>query len=238
ERHVMAPALSPITGFRSRFTPRRAPGSTSAPASVRASHRAPGRVGRFLAALASVAIAVPALAAGPAAAEPIYDTPLTAAEGTTWTEGACAPGTGVTVVVDYHGDSTPAVRCVTNEGGGAYFTDNALQTYADAGFSVLTQTTSFGPMVCQVDGEPPTNPCDAWTGVWWSLWEGTTTGGWLSSSAAVSAISAATDGFLGLSLVDNVPDAPAPRAETTLDGEATEPPATEEPPVDEGPGDP
>ena len=195
-------------------------------------------VQRFLAAAAATAIAVPVLAGSPATAETLYDPPLSAGAGTTWTEGPCAPGEGATVAVDTQGGDAAEVRCVSNEDGSAYSSTSALQTYADAGFAVITETSGFGVMVCQVDGAPAVNPCDAWTGVWWSLWQGTQSGGWAEASTGAAETPAPTDGFVGLSLVDNTPAAPAPRAETTLAGGSQEPsptgPPGEEPVEDPG----
>lgn len=194
---------------------------------------------RAMAALAAAAIAVPTLAITAASAEPVYDPPLSAAAGTTWTEGACAEDTGVTVASDTQGDAGAVVRCVTNEDGSPYSSANALQTFADADLVVVTQSTTSGPMVCQVNDAPATNPCDEWTGVWWSLWLGTTSDGWTGATSAANLIPAATDTFVGLSLVDGTTTAPAPRVETVLDGGSggSEEPPTEEPPVEENPGE-
>lgn len=199
-------------------------------------------VRRVLAAVAAAAIAVPVLAGTPASAQPVYDPPLTPAAGTTWTAGPCAPGEGVTVVSDTQDEADPVARCVTNEDGTAYSSQNALQTYADAGLVVLTQTMAFGTMVCQVDGAPATNPCDEWTGVWWSLWQGPQDGDWAEATAGASGTSAATDDFLGLSLVDGTAPAQAPRVEIVLSGGVGGPGGSgeqtpgEDPPGEEDPG--
>ena len=194
---------------------------------------------RFGAALAAVAIGLPALAVTTASAAPVLDPALTPAVGTTWTDGPCAVGTGVTVVADHQGDADPVVRCVTNEDERAYSSENALQTFADAGVEVRTQTSQWGPMVCMVDGAP--DPCGQWPGDWWSFWTGSVDGGWTSASAGAHDTSAAADSFIGLSLAGaQDTDAPAPRVETTL-ANAEEPPAeeppAEEPPAEEDPDD-
>ena len=75
---------------------------------------------RVGAALAAAAIGLPALAITTASAEPVLDPPLTAAAGTSWTDGPCEVGAGVTVVVDMQGDAEAGVHCVTNEDGTAY----------------------------------------------------------------------------------------------------------------------
>lgn len=198
---------------------------------------------RIGAAVAAVAIGLPALAATTASAEPTLDPALTPAAGTTWTEGPCAEGEGVTVVTDHQGAEDPVVRCVTNEDGSAYSSQNALQTFADAGVVVRTETSTWGPMICMVDGAP--DPCGQWPGDWWSFWTGTVDGGWASSSVGAHDATAATDTFVGLSLADaDASDGQAPRVETTLaaaeesPGDGEEPPGDEEePPATEEPGD-
>ncbi|MDO5504627.1 MAG: hypothetical protein Q4G67_15815 [Actinomycetia bacterium] len=132
-------------------------------------------------ALAAVVIGLPALAATTASAEPAFDPPLSPAAGTAWTDGPCAEGAGLSVVRDLQDDGEPIVRCVTNEDGSAYASGNALQSFADAGIVVRTQTSAFGPMICMVDGAP--DPCGQWPGDWWSFWTGTLDGGWVSASA-------------------------------------------------------
>lgn len=178
---------------------------------------------RLAAAAAAVAIGVPALAATTATAEPIYLPPLTPTEGTTWTEGPCAPLDGVTVVVDTQAEGTDAaeVRCATNEDGSAYDNDSSTQAFADAGFSVVTKDDG---MVCLIDDTPDPNPCDEWTGVWWSFWQADAGADWESATTGSGTTKATTDSLIGFSLVTAEGDAPAPRAETTLaEGGTTEP---------------
>ncbi len=141
---------------------------------------------------------------------------LEPAPGTSWTAGACAADVrGVTAVVDLQGEAPAVARCVvTTTADSAYSSTNSLQTLADAGFDVLTKSTSFGPQICQVDGAPSTNPCDAWTGVWWSFWTATGTG-WKQAETGAHETAAPTGSFVALSLVDNVADAPAPRVPAT-----------------------
>lgn len=144
---------------------------------------------------------------------------LPPAAGTSWTEGVCAPDAdGVTAVVDLQGSAGAVARCVTSTGGAAYASTNSLQTFADAGFDVATKATGFGPQVCQVDGAPSTDPCAAWTGVWWSFWTGTDAG-WKQAVTGAHETAAPTGSFVALSLVDGdvegTTPAPAPRVDTT-----------------------
>ncbi|MFW5471903.1 hypothetical protein ACOCJ5_01195 [Knoellia sp. CPCC 206450] len=165
---------------------------------------------------ASASSATPSTSPSPSATStPRSAAGLPPAAGTSWTEGVCAPDAdGVTAVVDLQGSAAAVARCVTSTGGPAYSSTNALQTFADAGFDVLTKATSFGPQICQVDGAPSTDPCAAWTGVWWSFWTGTDAG-WKQAMTGAHETAAPTGTFVGLSLVDNVDDAPEPRVDTT-----------------------
>ncbi|CAN7387522.1 hypothetical protein [Knoellia sp. LjRoot47] len=160
--------------------------------------------------------ATPSTSSSSSSAAPSAAAGLPAAPGTTWDAGACAADVeGVTAVLDLQGSDPAVARCVTSTtGGSAYSSTNSLQTFADAGWDVLTKSTSFGPQICQVDGAPSTNPCDAWTGVWWSFWTGTDAG-WKQAETGAHETPAPTGTFVALSLVDNVNDAPAPRVPTT-----------------------
>jgi len=185
------PAPSPTASARSTPSPSTptgsAPAPTATPSTTQTTPKAP--------------------AAAPAGLPP--------APGTTFTAGVCAADVdGVTAVIDLQGSDPAVARCVTSTGGAAYSSTNSLQTFADAGFDVLTKATSFGPQICQVDGAPSTNPCDAWTGVWWSFWTGTDAG-WKQAETGAHETAAPTGTFVALSLVDNVADAPAPRVSTT-----------------------
>lgn len=162
----------------------------------------------------SASSTAPSTSATPSTTDSPRAAGLPPAAGTSWTEGACAPDAdGVTAVVDLQGSADAVARCVTSTGG-AYSSTNSLQTFADAGFDVATKATSFGPQICQVDGAPATNPCDAWIGVWWSFWTGTDAG-WKQAETGAHETSAPTGTFVALSLVDNVDDAPEPRVDTT-----------------------
>lgn len=169
---------------------------------------------RRAAAAAAIAIAIPALTMSTASAE-TYLPPLTPTEGTTWTEGPCATGAGVTVAVDVQAEGSDAavVRCAANEDGSAYTNASSTQAFADAGFSVVTKADG---MVCLVDDAPDPNPCDEWTGVWWSFWQAEASSAWTSATTGSGTTEAPTDGLIALSLVTEEGDAPAPRAETTL----------------------
>ena len=212
-----APAPSPTTSASSTASPSAptgsAPAPTATPSATQTTPKAP--------------------AAAPGG--------LTPAPGTTSTAGVCAADVdGVTAVIDLQGSDPAVARCVTSTtGGSAYSSTNSLQTFADAGFDVLTKATSFGPQICQVDGAPSTNPCDAWTGVWWSFWTGTDAG-WKQAETGAHETAAPTGTFVALSLVDNVNDAPEPRVSTTP--ATSTPPATPTPttstptPTPTGPG--
>lgn len=179
---------------------------------------------RRVAAAAAVAIAVPALAMSSASAE-TYLPPLAPTEGTSWTEGPCAEGVGVTVAVDAQAEDTDAavVRCAANEDGSAYEAASSTQTFADAGFSVVTKSDG---MVCLIDEAPDPNPCDEWTGVWWSFWQAEAGADWISATTGSGTTEATTDGFIGYSLVTSEEETPAPRAETVLAEAATTPTET------------
>lgn len=160
--------------------------------------------------------ATPSTTSPSSSAAPSAAAGLPPAPGTTWDAGACAADVeGVTAVLDLQGSDPAVARCVTSTtGGAAYSSTNSLQTFADAGWDIVTKSTSFGPQICQVDGAPSTNPCDAWTGVWWSFWTGTDAG-WKQAQTGAHETPAPTGTFVALSLVDNVNDAPAPRMPTT-----------------------
>ncbi|NLJ54274.1 MAG: hypothetical protein GX344_09095, partial [Intrasporangiaceae bacterium] len=189
---------------------------------------------RVGAALAAAAIGLPALAITTASAEPVLDPPLTAAAGTSWTDGPCEVGAGVTVVVDMQGDAEAGVHCVTNEDGTAYSSPNALQTFADAGFAVETETTTYGPMICKVEGAP--DPCGQWPGAWWGFYTADADAAWTMAGAGAHDTAAATDTFVGLSLVPEDSAGIEPRADTALLEDET--PGDDEPAEERGDDEP
>lgn len=97
---------------------------------------------------------------------------------------ACAPGTGVTVVVN------GSIRC-DPDGGGV-----ALNNFRDAGHALRYATQAPG-FVCRVDGAPASDPCtvaspsDAYWGLFWS--DGTS-GTWTYASLGVASLRVPTGG--------------------------------------------
>lgn len=96
------------------------------------------------------------------------------------TEGACAPGQGVTVVVD--GSSAGGAvetRCAPGDPA------NGVQALAAAGFETVVQSFSFGDQVCLVDGVG--SPCEVFEGSFWGFFTADPEAEWVSSSVGASA---------------------------------------------------
>ena len=101
---------------------------------------------------------------------------------TSWTDGPCVGGVGVTVVVQ--GDQTSQVRCAP----GAF--DSALDATQAAGF-VTEFRPGFPGMVCVIDGLP--DPCNgAPATAYWSYWQ-VKDGDWAYASVGAGADPAPVD---------------------------------------------
>jgi hypothetical protein len=111
----------------------------------------------------------------------------------------CSPGSGVTVVVDYHqlGGGHPT-SC---DAGGAG--ETADDQFGDAGFTLVYVQQQPG-FVCRVDGKPTadqdpcvrTPPSNAYWSLWWS--DGTS-GKWTYASTAVTSLKVPDGGSVALS---------------------------------------
>jgi hypothetical protein len=110
--------------------------------------------------------------------------------------GRCAPGTGVTVVVDFGGlGGGVPIGCDPSGGG-----DAASQVIPRAGFALAYAAGQ--PFVCRVDGKPGTAqescartpPADAYWGVFWSDGDS----GWVYSSQGVASLKVPEGGSIGL----------------------------------------
>lgn len=111
--------------------------------------------------------------------------------------GRCAPGTGVTVVVDFGGlGGGVPIGCDPSGGGKA-----ANQVVTAAGFS-LTYVNGQ-PFVCRIDGKPSaeqescqrTPPSDAYWGLFWSDGKSAT---WTYSSQGIASLKVPEGGSVGL----------------------------------------
>lgn len=105
---------------------------------------------------------------------------------TTATAAACAPGTGVTVVVEGQ------VRCDSNGGG------DAASNFTGAGHS-LTYVSSQPGMVCRVDGAPASAGCvnaPPANKYWGLFWSDGKTGAWKYSSLGVGALNVPQGGWV------------------------------------------
>ena len=155
------------------------------------------RWSRLLAGAAVLAVAAaPAAPAGPAAA----------------TQGRCAPGTGVTVVVDYGPIGGGVVMACDPDGAGK----SAAEVVTDAGFS-LQYVSSQPGFVCRVNGQPGeadedcggTPPPDAYWGLFWSDADPET---WAYSSEGAGSLDVPEGGSIGWRFQDGgdreVPSAP------------------------------
>lgn len=120
------------------------------------------------AAAASLAVAVPVLAAAPAAADP--------------TEGSCAPGQGVTLVVD--GTSVGGdvqTRCAPGD------PVNGIQALRAAGFDVVSSPSDFGEYVCVIDAVG--TACDApFEGSYWAFYTADPDAAWQVSGVGASGV--------------------------------------------------
>ncbi|MTB88581.1 hypothetical protein H9L21_13615 [Aeromicrobium senzhongii] len=119
---------------------------------------------------------------------------------------ACAPGTGVTVVVN------GSVGC-DRDGGG-----RASDNFSDAGHTLKYASRAPG-FVCRVDGAPASDPCveaspnDAYWGLFWSDGK---SGSWVYSSLGVTSLKVPTGGSVAFvfqrSQRRTLPSVPAPVA--------------------------
>ncbi len=155
------------------------------------------------------------------------------------TSGRCAPGTGVTVVVDFGslGGGT-RVGCDADGAGRA-----ATRVVPSAGFA-LTYVNGQ-PFVCRISGKPgpdeescaTTPPADAYWGLFWS--DGTD-GTWAYATVGVAGLSVPEGGSIGWRFEDGGADE-KPGASPTVGQaapEPTRPPASPSPTRTPGPGAP
>ncbi|MDR1825005.1 MAG: hypothetical protein LBR27_06695 [Bifidobacteriaceae bacterium] len=180
-------------------------------------HLESGRLTRFVARLVAPAV----LGLGVATAAPALA--ATAADGApagTVHDGACAPGEGVTLVLDA-GAEAPAetwpdvvVRCVSGE------TETALAALAAAGFQYEFRP-GFPGMVCTIGGWP--NPCNgAPAEAYWSFWDGTD-GAWAYAMVGGGSFKGSAGAVLGWAFGAGEPpriDPPAPSTATPAAGAA------------------
>jgi hypothetical protein len=111
--------------------------------------------------------------------------------------GRCAPGTGVTVVVDYGALGGGVVIACVPDGGGK----SAAEVVTDAGFD-LAYVSSQPGFVCRIDGRPgeadedcgDTPPADAYWGLFWSDADPAT---WAYSSEGAGSLDVPAGGSIG-----------------------------------------
>jgi hypothetical protein len=113
------------------------------------------------------------------------------------TSGACAAGSGVTVVVDFH-QLGGGVQERCDPGGGG---TTAATIFPAAGFA-LSYAQSAPGAVCKVAGEPAQQTCvgmppgDAYWSLWWT---GPAGGSWTYASEGVDSLTIPAGGFVAFS---------------------------------------
>lgn len=180
------------------------------------------RWSRVLAGAALLAVAAaPVAPSGPAAAA----------------SGRCAPGTGVTVVVDYGPLGGGVVTGCDPDGAGK----SAAEVVTAAGFS-LSYISSQPGFVCRIDGRPgeadedcgDTPPPDAYWGLFWSDADPET---WVYSSEGVGSLDVPEGGSIGWRFQDGG-DREDPSAPPNPDAKSPSPQPTKPPsPQPQGPSD-
>lgn len=111
---------------------------------------------------------------------------LAAPASASWTSGACARGTGVTVVVG------TTIRCFNEPGS------NARQAFTGAGHSLRDADRSPGS-VCRINGVPANDPCVVTSpaNAYWGLfWSDGTSGNWVYSQLGVNSLSIPRGGWV------------------------------------------
>lgn len=109
-------------------------------------------------------------------------------------DGLCAPGKGVSVVVDFGGLQDVIAGGCDPDGGGVA----GSKVMTDAGFT-YTYTQRFPGLVCRVNDKPADAGCvnapptDAYWGLFWS--DGTS--GWKYSSAGIASLKVPEGGSIG-----------------------------------------
>lgn len=146
---------------------------------------------------------------------------------------ACAPGDGVTVVVDYarSGGSGTAVSCVGDGGG-----QSASTLFGSAGHD-LTRVSSQPGAVCKVDGYRTQDACqrmppaNAYWGLFWSDGEG----GWVYSQEGVDNLDVPAGGSVAWAW-QNGGGYDYPGVAPTQQTEPAEGPTPSQPPAGDGGG--
>jgi hypothetical protein len=140
--------------------------------------------------------------------------------------GACAPGEGVTVVVDAGGAAALEVRCAPGA------PDSGLAATEAAGFSYEFVPKQIG-FVCQIDGWP--DPCNgAPADAYWSLWTGED-GEWAYATVGAASLRPPVDGMMAWAFGTGeppsvaVPDVSAEAPDSPTSGPSSPPPSGAEP---------
>lgn len=130
---------------------------------------------------------------GAALAAVLVGTAASVSVGSPAQAAACATGTGVTVVVDYHqlGGGT-STTCVP-DGGGKY----AAAVFGSAGVG-MQYAQGF---VCRVNGKPDDEPCTDAPPVnaYWSLWRSSGNGSWSYAQRGVGSLKVSTGDWVAWS---------------------------------------
>lgn len=111
----------------------------------------------------------------------------------------CAPGTGVTVVVDFGSLGEGAqVACVPDGAGRA-----GSSVVEDAGFD-LRYVVNSG-FVCRIDDKPASDPCQRTppANAYWGLFESDGTQGWTYSTVGLGALEVPAGGSIGFRWQDS-----------------------------------
>ena len=113
--------------------------------------------------------------------------------------GGCAPGTGVTVVVDF-GSLGGGIQqgCVPNGAG-----RKGSEVVPEAGFA-LKYVVNSG-FVCRIDDKPATDPCQRTPPVtaYWGLFSADGTGGWSYATVGLAALEVPEGGSIGFRWQDS-----------------------------------
>ena len=170
---------------------------------------------RLAASALGAAILITATLTGTAAAQPSGPAASRRMAADTASGVSCAPGEGVTMVVDFNG-LPGGIQVSCAEG----VQDNGFAALANAGFGAGSDSGPAGT-VCTINGQPSQGYPYCWlTGGYWSYWRKDRGGAWAFSPVGASAGPIPVDTVLGWSWAQDFASGP-PRAD-----EDSVPPAT------------
>ena len=139
--------------------------------------------------------------------------------------GACTDSTGITVVVDFtRFGGRVEVRCAAQP------VRSAFEALTRAGFA-YQGTVRFPGLLCRIDGEPATDPCQGAPppNAYWAYWHAPRGGDWTYSTSGGGSRVPPPGSVEGWAFGDQVEpgiDPPAPLAATATPPPVTRPPTT------------